>query len=81
MCTVVVIDGVDCETIGELRAALPSGAEIVMKDECHQELSPGSACLCAVNVADTLVRNRYAYTFDVRRLMIIAWKWKGREIP
>jgi hypothetical protein len=56
MCDEVKIDGQWCETIGQLRQALP-GAEIV-KSRNYNALPPDEACLCGVDICVTLIRAR-----------------------
>jgi len=54
MCDEVKIDGKWCETIGELRQALPH-AEI-LKSRNYTALPPDAACLCGVDICATLIQ-------------------------
>jgi hypothetical protein len=52
MCSNVCIKGEWCETVGELRRAVP-GATLV-KEPCYKELPDDSFCLCGIDIPATL---------------------------
>jgi hypothetical protein len=63
MCDEVKIDGQWCETIGQLRQALP-GAEIV-KSRNYNALPPDNACLCGVDICATLIQAGADYDHEL----------------
>jgi len=59
MCVVAYVNGKCCETVGELKQALP-----VVKPDAGEELDADHNCLCCVNIEYSCLSSGYHFERD-----------------
>ena len=61
MCFVVQVRGKWCETVKDLRDAVPC---VPVKEDCYDAMLPDNACLCGVDIPSTLTAAGVEFTRD-----------------